>query len=175
MAHIGIVHPGAMGAWIATALRASGHEVAWASDGRSDATRDRADTAGLTDVGDLATLARTVEAVVSVCPPAAATAMAEAVLAAGFTGLFVDANAIAPASARQIETMLADSGASMVDGGIVGGPSDQPKAHPPVPVRPSGRRGGRVGRDGAPRSWSTVPSGRPPPARTPPRPPFWAP
>lgn len=128
MAHVGIVHPGAMGAWIASALQTGGHQVVWASHGRSEATRDRADTAGLLDAGDLTTLARTVEAVVSVCPPAAAAATAEAVVDAGFTGVYVDANAIAPASARQIEATLAGVGGSMVDGGIVGGPSDRPGA-----------------------------------------------
>lgn len=91
-------------------------------------TRDRADAAGLTDVGDLTALTQVVEAVVSVCPPAAATATAQAVVDAGVAGLYVDANAIAPASARQIEATLAITGGSMVDGGIVGGPSDQPRA-----------------------------------------------
>lgn len=128
MAHIGIVHPGAMGAWVATALRAGDHEVLWASEGRSTATRDRAEAAGLVDVGDLSTLAARVDAVVSVCPPAAAAATAEAVAAAGFAGLYVDANAVSPGTVRRIETLVAAEGGRVVDGGIVGGPGDRPGA-----------------------------------------------
>ncbi len=128
MAHIGIVHPGAMGAWVATALRAGGHEVVWASEGRSAATRERAEMAGLVDVGDLTTLAASVDAVVSVCPPAAAAAVAESVAAAGFAGVYVDANAVSPDTARGMQTTVAAAGGRMVDGGIVGGPGDRPGA-----------------------------------------------
>lgn len=128
MAHIGIVHPGAMGTWVATALRSGGHDVAWASQGRSTATRERAHTAGLVDVGDLPTLARRVDAVVSVCPPAAAATLAQAVAAAGFAGTYVDANAVSPDTARRIEATITAVGGRMVDGGIIGGPGDEPGA-----------------------------------------------
>lgn len=128
MAHIGILHPGAMGAWVATALRAGRHEVVWASEGRSAATRDRAHAAGLIDAGDVSTLATRVDAVVSVCPPAAAAAMAEAVAEAGFAGLYMDANAVSPVTARTIEATVAASGGRMVDGGIIGGPGERPGA-----------------------------------------------
>ena len=53
MATIGIVHPGAMGSSLGAALVHNGHEVVWAGDGRSDATRARADDDGLRDVGSL--------------------------------------------------------------------------------------------------------------------------
>ena len=51
---IGMLHPGAMGAALGAALVGNGHEVVWASAGRSDATRARAEAAGLVDVGTLA-------------------------------------------------------------------------------------------------------------------------
>ena len=41
---VGLLHPGEMGSAIGAALVAGGHEVIWASDGRSAATRDRAST-----------------------------------------------------------------------------------------------------------------------------------
>lgn len=121
---IGLLHPGEMGVWIGEALRAAGHTVLWASDGRSDATRARATSIGLTDVRTLPALADRAEAVVSVCPPGEAEHVADDVLAAGFAGLYVDANAVAPETARRIGTRLETAGGTFVDGGIVGAPSD---------------------------------------------------
>ena len=48
---VGLLHPGEMGAAIGDALRAGGHDVIWASEGRSEDTRARA--TGLRDVGML--------------------------------------------------------------------------------------------------------------------------
>ena len=56
------------------------------------------------------------------CPPHAARDVALAVVAAGFTGLYLDANAIAPASAREIGSVIETAGGTFVDGGIVGPP-----------------------------------------------------
>lgn len=125
MAHIGIVHPGEMGAWIASALGAGGHRVLWASEGRSPATAERAHAVGVGDVGGLRALVDAVDAIVSVCPPGAALQMAQAVVDAGFVGRYVDANAIAPETARRIEALVGSAGGTMVDGGIVGGASDK--------------------------------------------------
>ena len=150
MAHIGIVHPGEMGSWVATALRSGGHDVSWVSAGRSAASRERAHVAGLVDRGTLDDLADAVDAIVSVCPPAAASATASAVVDAGFTGLYVDANAVAPETARRIQARVEQAGASMVDGGIVGGTSDEPGA---TRLYLSGSRAAEVG------AWFTT--GRP--------------
>ena len=56
--------------------------------------------------------------IVSVCPPDAALALARAVSACSFTGTFVDVNAVAPATAREIASLAG----RVVDGGIIGGP-----------------------------------------------------
>jgi 3-hydroxyisobutyrate dehydrogenase-like beta-hydroxyacid dehydrogenase len=107
-----------MGAAVGSALRQRGHEVLWASAGRSDATSKRATEAGLTDAGSVHELAERSDVIVSVCPPHAATDVAASVASA--SGLFVDANAIAPATAR---AMAADRDAGrFVDGGIIGPP-----------------------------------------------------
>lgn len=123
---IGLLHPGAMGAAVGGALRASGHEVFWASEGRSHATRDRAAAAGLVDAGFIETVAVRCDAVVSVCPPHAAQDVADRVLGATFRGLYLDANAIAPASARAVGDTVTAAGGTFVDGGIIGGPPTQP-------------------------------------------------
>ena len=118
MATVGLLHPGEMGTALAVALRERGHDVLWASSGRSEATRRRAESAGLTDVATVKTLAERTDVILSVCPPHAAREIARSIR--GAAGLFVDANAIAPATARAI---AAEHGTSnFVDGGIVGPP-----------------------------------------------------
>jgi hypothetical protein len=61
-----------------------------------------------------------------VCPPHAAIGLARGVAAAGFRGLYVDANAIAPETARRVGELVSGGGASFVDGGIIGPPPVEP-------------------------------------------------
>jgi 3-hydroxyisobutyrate dehydrogenase-like beta-hydroxyacid dehydrogenase len=113
---VGLLHPGEMGAALGAVLRATGTPVLWASDGRSAETAGRAQEAGLEDVASVDELVRRCDVILSVCPPHAALDVARSV--AGFTGVYVDANAISPASAHAV----ADAVARVVDGGIVGPP-----------------------------------------------------
>jgi 3-hydroxyisobutyrate dehydrogenase-like beta-hydroxyacid dehydrogenase len=112
---VGLLHPGEMGAAVGAVLRAQGFEVVWASEGRSDETRARADSAGLEDVGSLSEVARA-EVVFSICPPHAALEVAGSL--ESFGGVYVDANAVSPATAAKV----ADTVDNFVDGGIVGSP-----------------------------------------------------
>jgi len=121
---IGLLHPGEMGAAVGHCLTKNGHTVLWASEGRSPATQARAKSAGLSDVGTVASVAGQAEIILSVCPPHAATDMAWAVH--GFRGLYVDANAISPGTAREVAQMITDSGGRYVDGGIIGLPPVKP-------------------------------------------------
>ena len=109
-----------MGTTLGRTLAASGHRVRWLEAGRSRATRERAESAGFRAYGDLDALLGGVDLVVSVCPPDAAVTVAEAVARAGFTGVYLDANAISPENARRIEMLF---GERMVDGGIIGPPA----------------------------------------------------
>jgi 3-hydroxyisobutyrate dehydrogenase-like beta-hydroxyacid dehydrogenase len=122
MTTIGLLHPGEMGAAVGAAARTDGARVLWASEGRGPATRRRAEAAGLEDAGTLAELVRRSDVILSVCPPDAAVDLARAVAAARFRGLFVDANAVSPATAREIGGIVEKAGATFVDGGIIGGP-----------------------------------------------------
>jgi 3-hydroxyisobutyrate dehydrogenase-like beta-hydroxyacid dehydrogenase len=115
---VGILHPGEMGAAVGEVLRGGGHDVVWASEGRSAATRARA--TGFRDVESVAALTREAGLVLSICPPHAAVEVAQS--CAGFAGLYVDANAISPARAREVAALHS----RFVDGGIVGGPPDEP-------------------------------------------------
>ncbi|MFC7658189.1 hypothetical protein ACFQV8_19790 [Pseudonocardia benzenivorans] len=79
---IGILHPGAMGAALGSALKPVASGVVWAAAGRSQATSKRAELADLIGVPDLAELARRSHLVVSICPPHAALDVARQVAAA---------------------------------------------------------------------------------------------
>lgn len=118
---VGLLHPGAMGVTVGAAFvrHRRVHEVMWASQGRSDDTVARAQSAGLCDVGTLDAVAEAADVIVAVCPPHAAIELAEAVAATGFDRLYVDANAVAPATVRRIAEVLP----KVVDGGIVGPPA----------------------------------------------------
>jgi 3-hydroxyisobutyrate dehydrogenase-like beta-hydroxyacid dehydrogenase len=111
-----------MGASVGAALTGRGYTVRWLPAGRSDASRARASTAGLTATDDLRDLVASSEVIISVVPPEAAAATGREVASAGFAGLYVDANAIAPATSRAIAKAIVGGGGAFVDGGIVGGP-----------------------------------------------------
>jgi 3-hydroxyisobutyrate dehydrogenase-like beta-hydroxyacid dehydrogenase len=119
---IGVLHPGEMGSAMGAAARAGGARVLWASEGRGSTSRERAGAAGLEDAGTLAELVGRSDVIFSVCPPHAAIDVAGPVGALGFSGIYVDANAVSPATAREIGTIVEKGGAAFVDGGIVGPP-----------------------------------------------------
>ncbi|MBW2242534.1 MAG: NAD(P)-dependent oxidoreductase [Deltaproteobacteria bacterium] len=125
MRTLGLLHPGQMGASVGACARESGHRVLVALDGRTVATRSRAADVGLEDVGGLAELAKESELILAVCPPSAARELLEAVLAEGFEGIYVDANAISPATARELAHRC-EGKARFVDGGIIGPPAHTP-------------------------------------------------
>ena len=120
---IGLMHPGEMGAAVGKCLAGAGHRVLWVPEGRGAATKERADAAGLTGValGEIVTRS---DVIVSVCPPHVARDVARQV--AGFRGLYLDANAISPASAGEVAAIVAAGGAGYVDGGIIGPPPMAP-------------------------------------------------
>ena len=112
-----------MGSSVGAAAKAGGSRVVWASAGRSEATKARAGADGLEDVGTLAELVEQSDIIISICPPSAAEGVARQVIALKFKGIYVDANAISPETARAIANLFQDAGASFVDGGIIGPPA----------------------------------------------------
>lgn len=117
---VGLLHPGEMGSAVGATLVAGRARVLWASEGRSAATRARAVEIGLEDGGTLAAVVKASRVIVSVAPPHAAVDLARAVAALGFHGIYVDANAVAPETTRQIGGIVEGGGARFVDGGIIG-------------------------------------------------------
>ncbi|MGO9560786.1 MAG: DUF1932 domain-containing protein [Acidimicrobiales bacterium] len=117
---IGLLHPGEMGAAIGAALVRAGSEVKWASEGRSSASVRRATAAGLVDATTVAAIVESCDFIVSVCPPSGALGVARRV--SGFRGLYLDANAIAPRTARAVAAVIEGGGGRYVDGVIIGAP-----------------------------------------------------
>src|ERR1035437_5933624 len=97
---IALLHPGDMGSAIGACAVRRGHKVFCALQGRSEISQKRAKGAGLQDAGSLEAAVAQASVVLSVCPPHGALQLARRVAACGFTGLFVDAKAIATATAR---------------------------------------------------------------------------
>jgi 3-hydroxyisobutyrate dehydrogenase-like beta-hydroxyacid dehydrogenase len=113
---VGLLHPGEMGSAVGACLTARGTRVLWASEGRSEDSERRAAEAGLEDARTLERLAAQADIVVSICPPHAAVDVARSLPA--FSGIYVDANAVSPATAREVGSHFE----RFVDGGIVGPP-----------------------------------------------------
>jgi 3-hydroxyisobutyrate dehydrogenase-like beta-hydroxyacid dehydrogenase len=124
IATVGLLHPGAMGAAVGRVLTQAGHTVLWASEGRSADSTARAREAGLLDAGTIAAVAAGSDLVLAICPPQGALDTARAV--GPFAGLYVDANAVSPATATEIRAVVEAAGASYVDAGIIGPPPEGP-------------------------------------------------
>lgn len=125
--NIGILHPGEMGVSIAASAIKNGHRVFWLPNGRSNKTKERAEKYGLKESASFAEMCGTCEVILSICPPHAAENVANSVIKEGFSGLYLDANAISPKRARIIGEKMKAAGIDFVDGGIMGGPAWGPK------------------------------------------------
>lgn len=123
MATVGLLHPGEMGAAVGGCLVTAGHTVLWDPAGRSRATTGRALAAELTGTSLDSVVSRS-SVIFSVCPPHAALDVARHVAAAGFGGVYVDANAISVATAARVASAVTAAGAAYVDGGIIGPPPE---------------------------------------------------
>jgi hypothetical protein len=125
---VGVLHPGAMGAAVGSALKPVAGAVIWAAAGRSLITSKRAELADLVGVADVADLARRADVIVSVCPPHAALDVAGQV-ADALDGrpdrpVYLDANAVSPGTVARIGELLGPP--TVVDGAIIGPPAWEP-------------------------------------------------
>jgi Leucine-rich repeat (LRR) protein/3-hydroxyisobutyrate dehydrogenase-like beta-hydroxyacid dehydrogenase len=120
---VGILHPGKMGIFVAACIQKNGYHVYWASAGRSQPTRQRAEEHQLQDAGTLASLCETCQVLVSVCPPHAAEEMADQVMGLSFRGQYLELNAVSPQKVITIGQKMQGMGIAFVDGGIIGEPA----------------------------------------------------
>lgn len=130
-----LIAPGNMGASLSARLTANGIEVRTSLEGRSAATIERAQLAGMIGVDGDALY--DVDIILSVLPPSEAMGlvkkMATRLGSMEKAPLFVDCNAVSSKSARQMAMVMSEAGAPFVDGGIIGGPArvgyDGPKLY----------------------------------------------
>jgi putative dehydrogenase len=121
-----VIAAGEMGAAIGQRLHLRGATVRTSVKGRSAATVARAKAAGLIPIDDDAKLVDSADFVLSVLPPGEAKALAQR-LAPALTSLtkkpvFVDCNAVAPATVKDIAKVIAPTGCAFADVGILGPP-----------------------------------------------------
>jgi 3-hydroxyisobutyrate dehydrogenase-like beta-hydroxyacid dehydrogenase len=116
-----VLHPGSMGAAVVAQSVGIGHQVLWVSTGRSPATVQRAEDAGLTACASLEEALDASDVVLSICPPHAAEDVATHVARHPFNGLYIDANAISPQRMERIANEICPAPV-VLDGAIFGPP-----------------------------------------------------
>jgi len=121
-----------MGAAVGQLLARRGAEVLTSLEGRSAESAARAKAAGLKPVADAA-LAEA-HFILSVVPPGSAAALAErlspALTEVARKPVYVDCNAVSPATVTAIAATVERTGAPFVDAGIIGGPPQGDAASP---------------------------------------------
>jgi L-threonate 2-dehydrogenase len=121
---VAVIAPGMMGSAVGQCMVESGLEVRTLLAGRSEATVARAKAAGMVGVSDEQVAASDI--ILSILPPGDALGLAErlapALRAAPKKPIFVDCNALNPGTVLQIARVIEETGATFVDGGIIGGP-----------------------------------------------------
>ncbi len=129
---VAIVAPGAMGAAVGKRLVDNGLKVLTSLDGRSEATVARAKAAGMAAATDSEIAAA--DFILSILPPGDALALAErfapALQASNSKPVYVDCNAINPATVERVVAAIAPTGCPFVDAGIIGSPPKPGDAGP---------------------------------------------
>ena len=147
---VAIIAPGAMGAAVGKRLTSHGVRVLTSLTGRSEATVARARDAGMAAASDAEIAAA--DFMLSILPPGDALALAQRfapiLSASNAKPVYVDCNAINPATVARVAAAIAPTGCPFVDAGIIG----------PPPLHPSLASGG--GRVGVPGRVSTRPAKR---------------
>jgi len=132
MATIAVIAPGAMGGAIGARLSEHGARVLTSLDGRSAASRARAEAAGMIHVAGAELAAA--DLLLSIVPPVDAEALARrlapALAASEKKPVYIDANAVSPETVGRVAEIIAGTGAPFLDGAILGLP---PKPDAPGP------------------------------------------
>jgi L-threonate 2-dehydrogenase len=121
---VAVIAPGMMGSAVGARLVEKGIEVRTALANRSQATVDRAKKAGMIGASDEQIAATDI--ILSILPPGDALGLAERLApvlrAATKKPIYVDCNALDPSTVLRIARVVQETGATFVDGGIIGGP-----------------------------------------------------
>lgn len=127
---VGILSPGDMGHTVGDLLRQNGLHVVTCLQGRSQRTKQLAQKADIIDLPSYQQLICESDLILSIMVPAQATSVAQTVadiLQKVSTDLtYVDCNAIAPQTVREIGKTIVAAGGNFVDASIIGPP---PRTH----------------------------------------------
>jgi L-threonate 2-dehydrogenase len=129
---VAIIAPGTMGAGVGKRLTDRGAEALTSLAGRSAATVARAKAAGMASASDEEIAGA--DFILSILPPGEALALAQhlalALTVSNAKPVFVDCNAINPATVEQVAAVITPTGSPFVDAGIIGAPPKEGDAGP---------------------------------------------
>src|SRR5215471_2683409 len=121
---VAVLGTGDMGSAVGAAFVRADLRVVTDLSGRGAHSRALAARAAIVDLGSLAAVVASAELVLSIVPPAAASACATDVAAAlratDARPAFADCNAVSPATVGAIARLIEPTGAAFIDCGIVG-------------------------------------------------------
>ncbi|NQV82532.1 MAG: NAD(P)-dependent oxidoreductase [Rhodospirillales bacterium] len=121
---IAVLMPGDMGHATGRVLSSHGYDAVTCLAGRSERTKALAQAAGLRDAGSLDAVVEQASIILSILPPASALGLASdvsrAMVRTGAKPVYVDCNAISPATAKAVSGVITDVGAPFIDAGIIG-------------------------------------------------------
>jgi 3-hydroxyisobutyrate dehydrogenase-like beta-hydroxyacid dehydrogenase len=129
---VAIIAPGAMGAGVGKRLTSRGVRVLTTLAGRSEPTVTRARDAGMAAASEEEIAAA--DFILSILPPGEALALvqhfAPILTASNAKPVYVDCNAINPATVERVAAAIAPTGCPFVDAGIIGAPPKGDDAGP---------------------------------------------
>jgi L-threonate 2-dehydrogenase len=126
---VAVIAPGLMGAAVGKSLVDNGLKVLTSLEGRSQETVVRARAAGLVPASDEEIVS--VDLILSILPPAQALSLAERFVptlsSCKRKPVYVDCNAINPATLKEVAAAIAPTECPFVDAGIIGAPPANPR------------------------------------------------
>jgi len=121
---VAVIAPGMMGAAVGKRLVDHGLKVLTSLKGRSAETAERASATGMISVEDEEIAGS--DFILSILPPGDAVSLAQrfapTLTASNSKPVFVDCNAVSPRTVDRIAAVIAPTGSSFVDAGIIGAP-----------------------------------------------------
>ena len=121
---VAVIAPGMMGAAVGKRLVDHGVKVLTSLKGRSAETAERASATGMISVEDEEIAGS--DFILSILPPGDAVSLAQrfapTLTASNSKPVFVDCNAVSPRTVDRIAAVIAPTGSSFVDAGIIGAP-----------------------------------------------------
>ncbi len=129
MAVVGIYSPGAMGSTVAYSCSLYGHECIWASEGRSDETKARAEKFGIQDVLTFDALVEKSEFFFCIAKNFDPFELGQEIVSRNFKGIYIDLNAMwADSNDADLENILVPKGVKYVEGALRGWPITEPSS-----------------------------------------------